>query len=110
MNSYDIVANEVKRYWNELADKNLPVDNFYIVHFYQKYEWSDKWEECTEIIECQDGHHVDFMMDFCEGQTQVKDLCIYTLYQIGQLMGIHEVINALYNWEDGNEKSKLCEE
>lgn len=98
-NSYDIIADEVKRYWNYLADHDLQVDVFYIAHFYQKYEKSDKWEECTEIIECQDGHNVNFMMDFCEGQTQVKDLRVYALYQIGQLMGILGVIDGLYEWQ-----------
>ena len=96
MNSYDIVSKEIKNYWNYLADHNLPVDIFYIAHFYQKYEYSDKWEECTEIVECQDGHDVIFMMDFCEGQTQVKDLTVYTLYQIGQLIGIFGIVDCLY--------------
>lgn len=106
MNSYEIVAEEVKKYWNYLADHNAPVDNFYIAHFYQKYEKSDKWEECTEIIECQDGHGIIFQMDFCEGQTQVKDLCVYALYQIGQLMGIMDVVNSLYDWKGGEENEK----
>ena len=101
MSSYDIVSEEVRRYWNYLAVHDLPVDIFYIAHFYQKYENADKWEECTEIIECQDGHDVVFQMDFCEGQTQVKDLCIYALYQIGQLLGIIEIVNSLYEWEEG---------
>lgn len=99
--SYDIVAKEVKRYWNYLADHDLCVDNFYIAHFYQKYDKDDKWEECTEIIECQDGHEVIFQMDFCEGQTMVKDLCVYTLYQIGQMLGIQSMINCLYEWQEG---------
>lgn len=103
MNSYEIVAEEVKKYWNYLVDNGAPVDVFYIAHFYQKYEKSDKWEECTEIIECQDGHNVVFQMDFCEGQTQVKDLCIYSLYQIGQLMGIMGVVNSLYDWKGEQE-------
>ena len=99
--SYDIVSNEVRKYWNYLADHDLCVDNFYIAHFYQKYEWSDKWEECTEIIECRDGHDVIFMMDFCEGQTMVKKLCVYALYQIGQLIGIQDIVNCLYDWQEG---------
>lgn len=96
--SYDIVADEVISYWNYLVNNDLCVDVFYVAHFYQKYEKDNKWEECTEIIECQDGHDVVFQMDFCEGQTQVKDLSIYALYQIGQ------IINSISNGRgEGNE-------
>ena len=67
------------------------IDYCYIAHFYQKYSFENEWEECTEVIFYHDDEHIDFDMDFCEGQSEVKDIVIMALWEVGDLM------NHLYN-------------
>ena len=87
MNSYEIIANEVMEYVEYQTKHDRVIDAFYIVHFYQKYDWSDKWEECTEIVELVGPPgDVNFMMDFCEGQTDVKDVTVISLLEIGDIL------------------------
>lgn len=89
MKSCDIIAKAIKDYTNMQIKDNRPIDSEYIVHFYQKYEWDDKWEECTVIVYC-DGFPlgaIEFSNDFYEGQTEVKEISIMALYEIGDIMG-----------------------
>ena len=89
MDSYDIIAKAVRDYVVIQMKDDRCIDNDYIVHFYQKYDWSDKWEECTEIITWQDlpNGTIEFSSDFCEGQTEVKDIVVMALYEVGDLLG-----------------------
>lgn len=89
MDSYDIIAKAVRDYVVIQMKADRCIDNDYIVHFFQKYDWSDKWEECTEIITCQDlpNGTIEFSSDFCEGQTEVKDIVVMALYEVGDLLG-----------------------
>lgn len=88
MTSDKIIAKVVKEYVNIQIDNDRCIDRDYIVHFYQKYKWEDKWWEETVICSCCDFPigNVIFSIDFCEGQTEVKDITILALYEIGELM------------------------
>lgn len=80
--SYDIVAEAVRKYWEE----NFPCD--VVAFFGQKYDFEPDtaWEWCEEVITCTssdpDRAEIEFLNDFCEGQTCVKDLHIVPLHEV----------------------------
>lgn len=79
MDSYDVIAGAVKDYWKV----NYPQD--VVAFFQQKYSWNDKWERCEELVECHgsdDYENMTFLSDFCEGQTEVKDVVIIPLREV----------------------------
>ena len=86
MNSYEIIADAVRNYVIDEMEHDHIIDYCYLAHFYQKYDRDDKWEECTEVLEVDDLDNIIFMMDFCEGQTCVKDITIMPLSDIGKMM------------------------
>lgn len=89
MKSCDMIAKAIKDYTNMQIKDNRPIDSEYIVHFYQKYKDTDKWEECT-VIGCCDGFPIgaiEFSDDFYEGQTEVKDIVVMSLHEVGDLLG-----------------------
>ena len=79
MCSYDVIAGAVKDYWKA----NYPQD--VVAFFQQKYSWDDEWEKCEELVECHgsdDYENMTFLSDFCEGQTDVKDVVIVSLREV----------------------------
>ena len=83
MDSYDIVADAVRKYWNEVSHYTCDV----IAFFYQKYDFeSDKdWRFEQELCmphSSGDFNTVEFLDDFCEGETEVKDIRIVPLDDI----------------------------
>ena len=79
MDSYDVIAGAVKDYWKV----NYPQD--VVAFFQQKYSWDDKWARCEELVECHgsdDYENMTFLSDFCEGQTEVKDVVIIPLREV----------------------------
>lgn len=79
MDSYDVIAGAVKDYWKV----NYPQD--LVAFFQQKYSWDDKWERCEELVECcgsDDYENMAFLSDFCEGQTEVKNVVIIPLREV----------------------------
>lgn len=74
--SYDIVGKAVRSYWDEHGYQDDMV-----AFFYQKYEFeSDKdWVFMAEVV-LTDGHgNIEFLSDFCEGETCVKNLTVVPL-------------------------------
>lgn len=72
----DIIADAVQEYWQ----KSIPCD--VVVFFSQKYDSQIDWERCEEVALCHasdDYSTVQFLSDFCEGQTCVKDVTIVPL-------------------------------
>ena len=74
-NSYDIVADAVRKFWEETYVQDV------IAFFYQKYDFDsdNEWIWHEEYIYPQSSYDyetVNFQTDFCEGQTCVKDLVI----------------------------------
>lgn len=83
MNSYDIIADAVRKYWKE----DMPIK--VVAFFYQKYDFEsdDEWEWCEELVYpngSDDWKTVIFHSDFCEGETCVKDVKIVALDTITQ--------------------------
>jgi hypothetical protein len=77
--SDDIIANAVREYW----ETSIPRD--VVVFFSQKYDSESKWERCEEVALCyasDDYSTVQFLSDFCEGQTCVKDVTIVPLTDV----------------------------
>lgn len=78
--SYDIIGNAVREYWKQ---EGFATD--VIVFFFQKYSHEKEWEHCQELVMCHsdsDFEHVEFLSDFCEGQTQVKNIHIMKLDKV----------------------------
>lgn len=79
MNSYDIVLEKVREYWKQEYPKKV------IVFFYQKYSHDSEWDWCAELVSpyaFDDYETVIFDNDFCEGQTNVKDIHIVPFDEI----------------------------
>lgn len=77
--TYDYVSHAVRSYWKSHYPQ--PV----IAFFYQKYDFEDVWEQCSELIDCEsdmDCESVIFENDFCEGQTDIKCLHVVSLNNI----------------------------
>ena len=77
--SYDIIGDAVRAFWR----KTYPQD--VIAFFRQKYNFETDWEFCAELISnsgSDDYDSVIFNDDFCEGQTEVKDIMIVPLEEI----------------------------
>lgn len=81
MNSYDSIADIVRAFWKATYPQTV------IAFFFQKYDFDSEWEYCEELIYphgSDDCDSVVFHNDFCEGQTEVKDIRIVSLDEIIQ--------------------------
>lgn len=77
MDSCDIIAEAVRNYWK----KEYPQD--VVVFFYQKYDYETDWRQCEELAIAHsdsDYESITFLNDFCEGETDVKDIHIVPLW------------------------------
>ena len=80
-NSYDIIGEEVLKFW----DKNYPAD--VVAFFEQKYSFENdsKWRAHEELVECtgnplpKDKSPMVFLNDFCEGESDVRNVHIVML-------------------------------
>ena len=74
--SYDIVEKAVRDYWDEHGYQDDMV-----AFFWQKYEFeSDKeWRFMTEVVFACGQGTMEFLSDFCEGETCVKNLTVVPL-------------------------------
>ena len=94
MDSYDVIAEAVKGYWKDEYPQDV------VVFFQQKYSWDDEWERCEELVECHgsdDYENMTFLSDFCEGQTEVKDVVVVSLREVTMFyssMQIKPITNA----------------
>lgn len=81
MNSYYIVTEKIREYWKQTYPHDV------IAFFFQKYGFESEkdWEWCCELaspLAFDDYESVIFENDFCEGQTNVKDIRIVPLKEI----------------------------
>ena len=76
--AYDIVGDVVKDFWRNIGH---PCDC--IAYFDMKYDWETIWDNnYQELVTCygsDDFETVIFENDFCEGQTDVKNIKIVPL-------------------------------
>ena len=80
-NAYDIIADHVKKYWNETYPRDV------IVFFKMKYEHECNYTNYEELVECEsfdDYEHMTFLNDFCEGQTDCIVEKVISLYEVAK--------------------------
>lgn len=89
MNNYDAVANATREYWRKNDKKQV------VAIFDQKYSHEKEWEHLRVFIDYDDRHDdtVIFDYDFCEGQTDIKNLKIVSLDEI---LDVYEEREKIY--------------
>ena len=91
--SYKIIGDAVRDFWKK---EGFAED--VIVFFDQKYSNDKQWEQCQELVMCNsdtDFKNVNFLYDFCEGQTDVTNIHIKTLEEVTDFY-----YNLIYKQED----------
>ena len=78
-NIEDIVAETVKKFWDEHKEVGTVV-----CFFDQKYEYEEEWDHVRVLAEPYQGDWdvVEFEWDFYEGQTEIKNIKIAFLDDI----------------------------
>lgn len=76
---YDYVAAELEKYI-QTCDVE---DRFYFASFDMKYKFDFGFEHMFEVIEVggyisKDKHEIDYMIDWCEGETIIRKLNFYS--------------------------------
>lgn len=91
--SYDIVADAVREYWKKTYEQDV------VAFFYQKYDFENDnaWEWCEEVITHDGSGRLEFLNDFCEGQTCVKEIAIVSLDEVTAFYTQH-------HFEEGTDK------
>ena len=79
--SYDYISDAVRAYWEKHYTQDV------VAFFWQKYSYEsdDEWEWYEEVCFCKspdDYDTVEFLSDFCEGQTCVKNITIVPLSEV----------------------------
>ena len=95
--SYDFVAEAVRKYWEDTYPQDV------VVFFYQKYEYEQEWDWHEELVECEgssDYQTVYFLNDFCEGQTCVKDITVAPLSEVTSYYARNELWKTGENHDD----------
>ena len=82
LNSDEIIAREIRKFWKETGYAREV-----IAFFYQKHKWENEkeWLWCEELATpdgFDDFETVYFEDDFCEGENEVKDITIVPLDEI----------------------------
>ena len=84
--SSDIIKKAIIEYWRESAPQDV------IVFFYQKYSHEVEWKFCKELVMANSSYDYDsmtFLNDFCEGQTDVKDITVVPLEDVTSYYAKH---------------------
>lgn len=82
--SEKIVSDAIRDYWIQCGVCDV------IVLFEQKYAHEHDWEECAEFASpySDAGPPVCFSNDFCEGQTDVRNIKIIRFDEVAELLRI----------------------
>lgn len=67
-------------------DTQKLLDRFYVVTFEMRYELDTNYEQCCELFELDEDYHVIFQIDWCEGQTILKNIKFYSLDDIHKIL------------------------
>lgn len=94
-NSYDIIGEAVRKFWNHY----YPCD--VVVFFEQKYEYEDEhyWTKEEVVVEYDGDSGMSFDWDFCEGQTDVRNIEIDTLASVLQFYRVQVISKRLQEEE-----------
>lgn len=87
-NSYDIVADEIIKFWK----KTYP--QIVIAFFDQKYDYESRWEQHNELafpVGDWDYENMEYQYDFCEGQTDVRNIHIASLEEVTEFYRRHHI-------------------
>lgn len=93
--SYDFVAEAVRKYWEDTYPQDV------VAFFFQKYDFENEWDWYEELVMCvssSDSETVEFLRDFCEGQTCVKDITVVPLSEVTS----YYARNELWKTEENN--------
>ena len=66
-------------------DEDGFIDVFYIVTFDMKYDFEKNYTHKIEIFSL-DGYEIEWYMDWCEGQTDIKNIHFYSLDDINYIL------------------------
>lgn len=97
--SYDFVEEAVRKYWEDTYPQDV------IVFFYQKYDYENEWDWHEELVMCggsSDWETVEFLRDFCEGQTCVKNIAVVPLSEVTS----YYARNELWKTEENDHDNK----
>lgn len=86
--SYEIVADEIRKFWRKTYPQTV------IAFFDQKYDYESKWEQLNELafpISDSDYKNVEYQYDFCEGQTDVRNIHIVSLEEVSEFYRKHNI-------------------
>lgn len=86
--SYEIVADEIRKFWRKTYPQTV------IAFFDQKYDYESKWEQLNELaFQMDDGDYknVEYQYDFCEGQTDVRNVHIASLEEVMEFYRKHNI-------------------
>lgn len=78
MDTYELVGNGICKFYEEYG---LPDTTYVVCFFEQKYTFEEDWDKEIELAYIKNGD-VYFDTDFCEGQTEMRNLVIKELYEI----------------------------
>lgn len=78
LNSEQIIAEAVRKYWQDTFPQDV------VVFFYQKYKFEKHWRQMKELVICisDNGDEMEILNDFCEGETDVKCIKIVPLESV----------------------------
>jgi hypothetical protein len=86
--SYEIVADEIRKFWRKTYPQTV------IAFFDQKYDHESEWERHNELaspIGDNDYKNVEYEYDFCEGQTDVRNVHIASLEEVTEFYRKHNI-------------------
>ena len=86
--SYEIVADEIRKFWRKTYPQTV------IAFFDQKYDYESKWEQLNELafqMDYGDYKNVEYQYDFCEGQTDVRNVHIASLEEVVEFYRKHNI-------------------
>lgn len=92
--SYEIVADEIRKFWRETHPQTV------IAFFDQKYDYESKWERHNELaspIVDWDYKNIEYEYDFCEGQTDVRNVHIASLEEVSEFYRKHNIKERDFN-------------
>ena len=79
LNSEQIIAKCVREFWKDKYPQDV------VIFFEQKYDFENEWNNYICIAFCEsdtDYDNITFLYDFCEGQTDVKNIYITPLTDV----------------------------
>lgn len=97
MSTYEIIANEVRKYWEQTYAQDV------LIFFDQKYKWERDWDHIAVYASpysSDDENTVCFQWDFCEGQTEARSIEIISFEEAA------EIVEGYMKWRKRREPNE----